>query len=92
MTAFKCLTCGNRLPNRVDAHFCSAACRAAYHRAYGKPQPDIHADLPPEHAIQCAVCGDVFDVNAYAYRGGERQARYCSGRCRQKAYRERKGT
>lgn len=89
MVAFKCLGCGKKLiGRRIDQHFCSAVCTTTYHRKRG--HPIIHADLPRDTDIQCVVCGDWFNINAYADRSGQRQPRFCSGKCRQKAYRQRK--
>ena len=84
-----CVNCGKWLRGRRrDEHFCSPACTAAYHRK--RPKPAIHADLPKDHAYTCEVCGTGFTVNDYADRGGERTAKYCSKKCKQRAYRKRK--
>lgn len=73
---------------RDDKCFCSDVCKAQYHRDNGSP--DIHRELEIELPHSCGVCGVLFFVNGYAERGGERRPLYCSGKCRQKAYRLRK--
>lgn len=73
---------------RDDKRFCSDVCKAQYHRDNGSP--DIHRGLERELPHSCEVCGELFFVNGYAEREGERKPQYCSGKCRQKAYRLRK--
>lgn len=73
---------------RDDKHFCSDACGAKYHRDNGSPH--IHVDLPKQQPRNCEVCGAGFYTNDYADREGQREPLYCSGACRQKAYRLRK--
>lgn len=98
----KCLNCGYEMGEvilasqgylvyvglRADKRFCSPACRSAHHREHGSTQ--THANLPHDIGVQCTVCDNWFEVSPHAYRGGQRQAQYCSPRCRQKAYRQRK--
>lgn len=73
---------------RDDKRFCSDVCKAQYHRDNGSP--DIHRELERELPHACEVCGELFFVNGYAEREGERKPLYCSNKCRQKAYRQRK--
>lgn len=89
----QCLNCQTELDetdfsNRHDRVFCSAVCKAAYHRSDGASGE--HISLPEDISLTCDVCGESFTVNEYANRGGERVPLYCSGKCRQKAYRQRK--
>lgn len=73
---------------RLDKHFCDKACIAAYHRH--NDAPNIHAKLERYIHFDCEMCGEIVRINEYADRFGQRKPMYCSGACRQKAYRERK--
>lgn len=77
-------------PSREDHYFCSGKCVAAYYRLHPNPE-DIHADLPRDIPCVCDTCGSPFDINAYADRSGQRVPKFCSSKCRQKAYRDRNG-
>lgn len=73
---------------RSDHWFCSGACCARFYRE--NPNPDfIHRDLPHDMPHVCEECGAPYNINMYAERGGQRTPRYCSGACKQKAYRKR---
>lgn len=86
-----CRHCGKLLADgvRSDKVFCSAKCTAAYHRRKGDKQYK-HQVSNEKHQHTCEVCGNIFIVNGYAQRKGEREARFCSVACKQKAYRERR--
>lgn len=73
---------------RTDKQFCDTKCTAAYHRE--NDHPILHADLPRNIHFDCEVCGNLVKINEYADRTGKRRALYCSNKCKQKAYRERK--
>lgn len=73
---------------REDHFFCSGKCVAAFYRANPNPE-SIHADLPHDKPHVCEQCGLPYHVNAYAERGGARAPKYCSGKCKQAAYRAR---
>jgi hypothetical protein len=73
---------------REDHFFCSGKCVAAFYRAHPNPE-HIHADLPHDKPHVCEHCGLPYHVNAYAERGGARAPKYCSGKCKQAAYRAR---
>lgn len=77
---------------RPDHHFCCAACVAAWYRE--NPNPEfIHAEKDHIHEHYCEHCGIPYNVNDYAQRGGKREPKYCSPKCKQAAYRQRmKGT
>ena len=84
-----CARCGGRFEyKRFDHWFCSGACCAAYYREHDNPTY-IHAELPHDKPHVCEECGTPYDVNAYAERGGKRAPKYCSPKCKQKAYRDR---
>jgi len=82
-----CLQCGNRFDQkRADHFFCSGACCAAYYR--DNPNPDyIHKELPHDKPHVCEECGQPYNVNGYAERGGKRANRFCSPKCKQKTWR-----
>jgi hypothetical protein len=63
---------------------------AAFYRAHPDPD-DIHSDLPRHNHRYCETCGQSFSFNDYAKRGGQREPKFCSSKCRQKAYRDRNG-
>lgn len=71
----KCHGCGRTL-GRTDfnpARTCSPECARKAHNARRRADPA---------QVECEVCGDTFTPP-------RADARYCSGRCRQKAYRDR---
>lgn len=76
---------------RSDARFCTPRCAAQWARDHGEFREDIHAAKPHVHVKNCAHCDAVFEYNGYAERGGKRVPEYCSNKCRQAAYRARKG-
>lgn len=86
----ECRHCGKLLADgvRTDKVFCSVKCKAAYHRGKGE-KVHTHEALHTTQKHTCEVCGGEFAVNPYARRKGEREAKYCSPKCRQKAYRQR---
>lgn len=77
---------------RSDARFCTPRCAAQWARDHGEFREDIHAAKPYEHVENCQHCGAGFAFNGYADRAGKRQPLYCSNKCRQAAYRARKGS
>lgn len=88
----RCEQCGQMFEyNRSDARWCTPRCAAQYARDHGEFREKTHEDLPHMHTKNCAHCGTVFEYNAYAARGGKRVPEYCSNKCRQAAYRARKG-
>lgn len=102
VTKQHCLNCGAEIGSEImtshgwrvfdgmrsDKRFCSAKCRAAHHREHGAT--NTHGQAGELIGVQCAVCGELFEIGLHAHRHGQRQALYCSGKCRQKAYRQRK--
>lgn len=75
-------------PKRYDHYFCCGACVAKFYRE--NPNPEyIHAENMGRHTFDCEHCGNAFDVNDYAFRGGKRRPKYCSPKCKQAAYRAR---
>ena len=93
-----CKYCGEELPfpRRDDSGYCdNSTCRSKYHQEIGRGYRGeinhhmIHEDKPWIHPYTCEVCGIGFDVNDYAKRKGKRKPLYCSGACKQKAYRSR---
>lgn len=76
---------------RSDARFCTPRCAAQWARDHGEFREDIHAARPNEKVENCHQCGTEFVFNIYADRAGKRQPLYCSNKCRQAAYRARKG-
>lgn len=91
-TQKRCKNCGEVLPDaRTDQTFCSARCTAQYARDGGQYRERFHAEKPDEGAKQCEECGTWFSFNGYADRDGVREPKYCSGKCRQRAYRKRTG-
>lgn len=88
-----CRQCGKPFKaTREDHFFCEPKCVAAWYR--DNPNPDfIHEEKPHVHTYQCEQCGGFYQVNDYAKRSGQREPKYCSVKCKQKAYRQRtKGT
>lgn len=75
---------------REDAQFCSDRCAAAWARSQGYERENFHAEKDEHNGGDCEWCGNAFLYNDYANRGGERQAKFCSNKCRQSAYRARK--
>ena len=63
--AITCEHCGNQFKGRVDAQFCSKACKAAQRRASGVD--DVERT--------CHQCGGSFTANRYA------KSRHCSRSC-----------
>lgn len=85
-----CWHCGKEFKfERSDARFCSGACVAAYYRANPNPPP-MHEAKPHVHTYYCENCAASFEVNDYAKREGKRRPKYCSPKCKQAAYRQRK--
>lgn len=86
-----CRNCGEQFERKRDDHFfCSGKCVAAYYRAYPDPE-DIHAPKTRVLRGYCETCGTPFEYNEYAARTGQRKPKFCSSKCRQKAYRDRNG-
>jgi hypothetical protein len=84
-----CKQCGNPFEaNRQDAIFCSGKCTAKYYRDNDNPDY-THAYKQHIHWFVCDECGQGYVVNDYAKRGGKRAPRFCSVKCKQKAYRSR---
>jgi hypothetical protein len=77
--------------NRTDSKFCQPKCAAAYARSYGEHRTRFHEEKEQYNRATCEHCSAAFEYNDYAQRGGKRKAQYCSNKCRQAAYRERKG-
>jgi len=84
-----CKRCGMSFDcKRPDHFFCSGACVAAWYRE--NPNPEyIHAEKDHIHDHYCEHCGSPYKVNDYAQRGGKREPKYCSPKCKQAAYRQR---
>lgn len=93
-----CKYCGAKLgKSRLDKTYCNhPTCRAKYHQDVGRGYRGdvvyhlVHKELAHEHEHKCLCCGQQFEVNDYAERGGKREPMYCSAKCKQKAYRDRK--
>lgn len=86
-----CRNCGQPFKAaRGDAQFCSDRCAAAWARNAGYHREDIHAAKEEWLNKNCEECGTIFRYNEYALRGGQRVPKFCSNRCRQANYRERK--
>lgn len=77
---------------RKDARFCSPRCAAQWARDTGQYRDRYHTEKPEDIGEVCEECGAAFFYNDYAERGGKREAKYCSNKCRQRAYRKRKGS
>jgi hypothetical protein len=89
METRQCRTCYVSFePKRADHFFCSGKCVAKFYRDNPNPE-QIHTDLPHDRPKTCEWCGVPYSVNAYADRGGQRTPKYCSGKCKQAAYRHR---
>ena len=96
----KCKYCGAEIEyweHRDDKIYCdSPSCRSKYHQEVGRGYRGhatahlVHKELDWVHGYSCEECGDGFSVNDYAQRSGERIPKYCSAKCKQKAYRKRK--
>ena len=83
-----CLQCKKSFTSeRVDAAFCSGACKAAYWREKGTTS--AHADLKDHATKPCEQCNNWFWYNPYADRGGKRVPKYCRDACRVAAFRAR---
>lgn len=76
---------------RKDAKFCSPRCAAQWARDFGQYRTRYHTEKEETMGETCEECGNRFYHNEYAERGGKREAKYCSSKCRQRAYRKRKG-
>lgn len=84
-----CKRCGKRFDaKRPDHFFCCAACVAAWYRENANPE-FIHAEKDHIWEHYCEHCGVPYKVNDYAQRGGKREPKYCSPKCKQAAYRQR---
>lgn len=84
-----CINCGASFETgRGDRFFCTPKCVAQYYRTHDNP-PNIHSQKAHRWAHVCEQCGNGFEVNDYAERGGQREPKYCTRACKQKAYRER---
>lgn len=88
----KCEQCGIGFEHtRTDARWCTPRCAAQYARDHGEFRDRTHEEKPYAHVKECAHCGIGFAYNDYADKGGKRVPQYCSNKCRQAAYRARKG-
>lgn len=86
-----CKVCGKFYTSkREDKIFCSDRCAAQWARDEGYHRERFHAEKPEQNFSNCEWCNQKFIFNDYAARGGERQAKFCSNKCRQAAYRARK--
>jgi len=87
-----CKNCGVKLdPLRTDKVFCSGRCGAQFARDGGTYREHFHAEKQDINRRYCEQCYQPFSFNDYAQRGGKREPKYCSGKCRQAAYRARTG-
>lgn len=92
MQVKNCKSCGKLFEyNRDDAEFCEPRCAAQWARDEGAFRERFHEQKAEVHEAQCEWCGASFFYNDYAQRTGVRQAKYCSNKHRQAAYRARKG-
>lgn len=90
MAAGNCKNCGNPLNDlRHDAQFCDPRCTAQWTRDNGYHRERFHAERQEQNMENCQFCGNEFFFNSYADRGGQRQPRFCSNKCRQADYRKR---
>lgn len=88
----RCKQCYESLKDkRHDAVFCSPRCAAQWARDNGQYRDRFHTEKEETNFKPCQECGTYFYYNEYAERGGKRAPQYCSNKCRQKAYRARKG-
>jgi DnaJ domain len=87
-----CLNCSKTFEHiRGDARFCEPRCAAAWARNEGAFRDRFHAPKQEQNGADCEFCGTAFLYNDYAERGGQRRPKFCSNKCRQAAYRARKG-
>jgi len=87
----KCKHCGKEwrmVWSRYDKWYCSPECKAKFHRENGAI--GVRPQMPKDLIIKCEQCEKEFAINDYAVREGQRKARYCSNKCRQRAYRIRR--
>lgn len=68
---------------RADAQYCSAACRSRHWRWLRKSRSKITALRSAESQRTCAVCGKKWVAGA----DHRADAKYCSHRCRTRAWR-----
>lgn len=88
----KCIACDVSFKyTRDDAKFCTPRCAAQWARDNGAFRERFHAEKDEHNGYDCEWCGNAFLYNDYAQRGGERRPKFCSNKCRQAAYRDRKG-
>jgi predicted nucleic acid-binding Zn ribbon protein len=83
--------CRRALPPtaRADARFCSAACRAQRYREKEREKvAKARATYRSPERRRCEQCGEPVSQMMWDYR--REDARYCSHRCRQRAYVARK--
>jgi len=98
-----CKQCGRgHMPKRrggenSDAAFCSAKCKAAYHRERtsdsqhaSKGGHTTHEEKERDSWGQCEFCAKSFPYNDFAARGGQRKAKFCSNKCRVASFRAAK--
>jgi predicted nucleic acid-binding Zn ribbon protein len=87
----RCIRCHKFIKDtRSDKQFCSDKCGAAWAREQGYERENFHAEKAETNNRYCEQCGTMFHFNDYAKRSGQREAKYCSNKCRQEAYRARK--
>jgi len=94
----QCLNCGLPLyEGRSDRAFCDDRCGAEWHRnrtpegAHEKKRTgEVHREHYRTQEKRCENCYNSFSYNVYADRSGQRIPQYCSNKCRQAAYRDRK--
>jgi hypothetical protein len=87
----KCPICYEKFTTkREDGIFCSDRCAAQWARDEGYKRQRFHVEKDEWIKKNCAQCNTIFSYNEYAKRTGARVPQYCSNRCRQAAYRERK--
>lgn len=88
----KCIACDVSFEYvRDDAKFCTPRCAAQWARDEGAFRERFHKEKDEHNGYDCEFCGKAFLYNDYAQRGGERRPKFCSNKCRQAAYRARKG-
>lgn len=88
----KCIACDVTFEYvRGDAKFCTPRCAAQWARDEGAFRERFHKEKEEHNGADCEWCGNAFLYNDYAQRGGERRPKFCSNKCRQAAYRARKG-
>jgi len=87
----RCKRCNKFVKDtRTDKQFCSDRCAAAWAREQGYNRERFHAEKDETINKNCEWCGNAYVHNEYAERAGQREAKFCSNKCRQANYRARK--